>query len=36
MSLKLKTYFSLNNAESRVLESQHVNQASYSVYIACN
>ena len=36
MSLKLKTYFRVNNAEIRVLESQHANQASYSVYIVCN
>ena len=36
MSLKLKTYFRVNNGEIRVLESRHANQASYSVYIVFN
>ena len=36
MSLKLKTYFRVNNAEIGVLESQHANQARYSIYRVCN
>ena len=36
MSLKLKTYFRVNNVEIRVLESQHANQARYSIYRVCN